>query len=137
MAGPAIDIFVVDNAGDSVVEMPGEGSDTVRAFIGDMFGQSRLSSDGNRQSERPERGRTICIIGNAGNNMIDGGDGNDMITGGGGIDLLPGGRRHRPVFAQGGDTVFGEDENDGISIAQTAPLASGPSDGGAGTRRWL
>jgi trimeric autotransporter adhesin len=83
------DGYSVDNAGDTVVENPGEGTDTVLTFINFALpanvenlslaaGVADLQGFGN--------GLVNAINGNSGNNLIDGGAGADVMQGGDGND---------------------------------------------------
>ena len=88
MAGRAgDDIYIVDNAGDVLVENPNEGSDTVKASIDYTLGANvenlvllagATNGTGNALNN--------TITGNAGNNLLTGGLGNDTIDGGAGDD---------------------------------------------------
>lgn len=86
--GKGNDTYVVDNIGDVIKELGGEGTDTVNSSVNytladnlenlTLLGSSDLSATGN--------GLNNVIIGNTGNNSINGGLGADTLTGGAGID---------------------------------------------------
>jgi Ca2+-binding RTX toxin-like protein len=81
------DIYIVDNAGDSIVERGGEGRDVVFTHVSytltpgadaellttDSFGTAAIDLTGNASGNE--------VRGNAGNNVINGGDGRDILTG--------------------------------------------------------
>lgn len=82
------DIYIIDNAGDAVVELTGEGTDTVRssvsytasAFVDNVVltGSASIDATGN--------GDVNTLTGNTGNNTLDGGAGIDTMIGGAGND---------------------------------------------------
>ena len=86
--GEGGDSYYVDNAGDTVTEAPGEGSDTVRASINytlpayvenlSLLGSGDLTGTGNALSNK--------LTGNAGHNLLDGKAGTDTLSGGLGND---------------------------------------------------
>lgn len=103
--GKGNDVYVVDSAGDTVVEASGEGIDTVSVSGVTSYTLSAnvealvLSGPGVVTGVGNALGNTI--IGNAGNNVLwglpgndtlSGGDGNDVLVGGLGRDILTGGK---------------------------------------------
>jgi Ca2+-binding RTX toxin-like protein len=99
----------VDNVGDIVTELAGEGTDTVKATVNytlsdnvenlTLTGTEGLTGKGNLVNN--------IITGNTGNNRIFGYGGNDNLIGGAGNDSLFGG--------VGNDTVNGGTGNDYLS----------------------
>ncbi|QLQ03575.1 MAG: putative Ig domain-containing protein [Thiobacillus sp.] len=94
MAGGAgDDVYVVDDAGDVVVEAAGEGNDTVYSAVSIVLpdnvewlvltGTDDLDATGNALDN--------SLNGNAGVNRLEGGAGNDQILGGAGADTMIGG----------------------------------------------
>lgn len=127
IGGPGDDTYTVDNAGDVVVEQPGEGTDLVRAGVdvvlpSDVENASAAFGSGAGGADDP-----INLTGNALANTLNGNDaantltgldgddnlqgraGTDEITGGPGADLLRGGADADTfVFATGDATGTGD-----------------------------
>jgi len=107
MAGGAgNDVYVVDNIGDQVIELSGEGTDTIQSSITltlvdnvenlTLFGNANLNGFGNALNN--------TITGNAGENILRGLDGNDTLNGGAGADRMVGGA--------GNDTYYVDNDHD-------------------------
>jgi Ca2+-binding RTX toxin-like protein len=79
--GTGDDIYVLDSSLDSVIEYPGEGSDT----IGVTFSYS-IANLPNIENLRSIGSTGIGLTGNAANNILIGASGNDTIDGGAGTD---------------------------------------------------
>ena len=89
MAGSAgNDIYVVDNAGDTVTEIAGEGTDTVRSSVSYALGANleNLVLTGTGANSATGNELDNNLTGNAGANAIDGGAGADRMVGGAGDD---------------------------------------------------
>ncbi|CAO3435543.1 Transposase, mutator type [Azospirillum doebereinerae] len=92
VGGGGNDLYIVDEAGDLVVELAGEGSDTVRSAIDYALGAnvealvltgSAITGTGNDLNNN--------LTGTAADNLLIGLDGNDTLNGGAGADTLIGG----------------------------------------------
>ncbi|MFS0737483.1 M10 family metallopeptidase C-terminal domain-containing protein [Sphingomonas sp. 1P06PA] len=108
MAGGADDdIYIVDNAGDTVTELSGGGIDTVRTSLaiftlGSFVEQLSYTGSG-----------TFSGTGNALDNRITGGQGDDLLAGGDGADTLIGGGGNDTLRGNlGVDTLIGNGGND-------------------------
>ena len=109
--GPGNDIYLVDSAGDLVVENSGEGTDEVRTALavfsiagspnvenltGTLVGAQTLTGN--------SLGNDITAV--AGGDTLNGGDGNDTLDGGVGADRLRGGAGDDSYIVDNtGDTV--------------------------------
>jgi serralysin len=113
--GTGNDLYFVDNAGDAVTELGGQGIDTVSSAISYTLGAnvenliltgSALDGTGNALDN--------LLTGNALSNHLSGGDGNDLIAGGGGLDYLAGGA---------GNDVFVAEIADGKIASKNGPIS--------------
>ncbi|WP_313248355.1 calcium-binding protein [Stenotrophomonas acidaminiphila] len=94
MAGGAgDDIYAVDDAGDVVTEVAGEGTDLVRSSISYVMPDhvELVELTGNANIDAIGNGLDNVLTGNAGDNHLQGLAGNDTLHGGEGDDLLEGG----------------------------------------------
>ncbi|MBI5790411.1 MAG: DUF4347 domain-containing protein [Rhodocyclales bacterium] len=98
------DLYIVD-ALDTVIEVGGEGTDTIRTgeasySLASTFAVENLEFSDSAPASGAGNAQANLITGNAGNDTLDGAAGNDTLVGGGGIDSLIGGT---------GDDVFDVD----------------------------
>ena len=86
--GAGNDTYIVDNAGDRVIEATRGGIDTVRASISYALGANveNLVLTGSGHRDGTGNALNNRITGNAGNNVLDGGRGADTLRGGAGND---------------------------------------------------
>ncbi|MEP9400493.1 calcium-binding protein [Sphingomonas sp. VNH70] len=82
------DTYVVDNAGDVVIEAAGEGTDSVQASITYTLGANveNLVLTGTAAISAFGNALANSLTGNAANNTLDGGAGDDVMAGGLGDD---------------------------------------------------
>ena len=90
--GVGNDLYFIDNAGDLVAELLGEGTDTVSSSVNYTLNANveNLVLTG---AARSGTGNELAnmITGNALGNQLSGGAGNDVLRGGDGVDFLTGG----------------------------------------------
>lgn len=111
--GQGNDVFIVDNAGDVVIETAGQGNDTIRASTsytlknnvsvetletGNVAGNTVIHLTGNNDAQ--------AINGNNAGNRLNGLAGNDKIYGNGGNDVINGGLNNDTLRGGKGDDTF-------------------------------
>lgn len=86
------DLYIVDDAGDTVTENGGEGTDHVQSSVtfalsGAAAGVERLTLTGVGNIDATGNALNNTLTGNAGSNTLDGGAGADTMLGGAGNDF--------------------------------------------------
>ena len=97
--GAGNDTYYVDNAGDVVTELAGQGTDTVLSSVSYAlaFNIENLTLTGSGDTSAGGNKLDNHLIGNSGNNSLSGGAGNDILDGGEGADIMMSG---------GGSSIF-------------------------------
>lgn len=108
--GAGDDIYVLDQAGDKVVELTGEGSDTIRIGASYVLGAhvENLELQGSGDVSGTGNELSNIIAGTTGKNRLDGGGGADSLRGGSGDDTYVvdnSGDIVTELTEEGGDTV--------------------------------
>ncbi len=134
IGGAGDDIYVVDDAGDTVNETGADGIETIMASVDfslmtstkvlGTFEKLTLTGLGNIKGTGNELANTI--IGNSGANTLSGGLGNDTLAGGVGNDNLQGGA--------GIDTMSGGVGNDTYVVDNLKDIVDEKMAGPASTR---
>lgn len=88
--GAGDDSYVVDNAGDQVIEAAGQGIDTVSSKVSFTLGTDveNLTLTGSAASNGTGNALANVLVGNGGANRLDGLAGKDTLTGGAGKDIF-------------------------------------------------
>jgi len=132
--GAGNDTYTVDNVGDTVVELDGEGTDTVNSSVDFALSSNfeNLTLTGTAVSNGTGNALDNKLTGNAADNILDGGDGTDTINGGAGNDTLLGGAGNDILGGgTGANTLVGGAGNDRLS-SDAANSANSIYDGGLG-----
>lgn len=113
--GTGDDLYVVDNASDTVVELTNEGYDTVNSSISYILGENveDLLLTGSSAIDGSGNNLNNTLTGNAAANILLGASGNDYIYGKAGDDILDGGTGADGMYGgTGNDTYFVDNNND-------------------------
>ncbi len=109
IGGAGDDVYIVDSAGDLVLELSGEGVDTVRSSLNYVLGDHLENLVLTGAANRSGTGNSLdnMLVGNKGANAINGLGGNDVLVGGLGNDIY----RFDPHF--GHDVIIEDDATPG------------------------
>ncbi len=112
VGGAGNDTYYVTEQSDVVVEIAGEGSDTIYATVNCSMGnniETMYMLDG-AATDGSAHGDGCGIVGNSNNNNLTGGNGNDVLLGGGGNDRVEGGLGADNMSGGIGDDTFYVDD---------------------------
>ncbi len=125
--GKGNDDYVVDNIGDTVIELKNEGIDTVhtnldRYELGENLENLIFGSTAKQDSSKVGIGNSLdnTLTGATGNDELVGYAGNDVLDGGKGADLLVGGEGNDTYIVDNADDVVIELNNEGIDLIKSS-----------------
>jgi len=126
--GSGNDTYVVDDAGDTVTEAAGSGTDTVESSIDYTLGANveNLVLTGSEDLVGNGNALNNVITGNSGNNTVDAGAGNDIVNAGAGNDVVSGGDGNDVLNGEAGNDILnGNAGNDRLDGGQGADQMAG------------
>ena len=93
IGGAGNDTYIVDDIGDVVFELAGQGADTVQSSISYVLGENveKLTLTGTAAINGTGNELNNTLTGNAAANTLNGGAGDDTLNGGAGADTMIGG----------------------------------------------
>jgi VCBS repeat-containing protein len=106
VGGAGDDIYRIDNVGDVVVELAGEGQGTDTIEIDANYAVGTYTLAANFENARLSGSLNSNVTGNAANNRITGNDGSNILIGGGGDDRLLGGAGNDTLTGGTGRDIF-------------------------------
>lgn len=106
------DSYYIENAGDIVIERPGEGTD-------DVYSSVTYSLAQNVESLTLQGSQAIDGFGNNLNNSLEGNDGANLLVGNGGNDTLSGGLGVDTLKGGSGDDVYYLDRYDDVVLEES------------------
>lgn len=122
IGGTGNDTYVVDNNDDQVIELAGEGLDTVQTIISyglaaevenlTLTGTAAINGVGNSLANR--------LTGNAAANTLTGLEGNDILDGKAGADLLMGGAGNDSYYVDQSDDAVLELAGEGVDVVNSS-----------------
>ena len=119
--GGGNDTYVVDNAGDVVVENDAEGTDLVQSSVSYTLGAhvENLALTGSSAIGGTGNGLANVLTGNGGANTLAGGDGDDTLDGGAGSDTMLGGAGNDLYLVGSTGDVVTEHAGEGIDLVRS------------------
>ncbi|MER8628409.1 hypothetical protein NKH55_01335 [Mesorhizobium opportunistum] len=115
------DSYIVDDAGDQVIEVASEGTDTVLSSVTYTISDAdveNLTLTGTAAINGTGNSANNVLIGNLAANTIYGNDGNDSIYGGAGNDVLSGGNGNDSVYSGAGNDYINGGGGDDTLVFQ-------------------
>lgn len=121
IGGMGDDTYQIDNAGDVVVELAGQGTDLVRASVTYSLVGSQV------ENLDLKGGRTLNATGNDGDNIIHGNSGANTVSGLGGNDQIDGKEGNDILIGGAGADTFKFFQGSGVDVIGDFSAAQGDS----------
>ena len=122
LGGVGDDTFYVADAGDTVTELAGEGTDEVRTIL------ASYTLGSNVENLRFTGTGTFTGTGNSLDNTLTGGSGNDTLSGGTGNDTIKGGLGADTISGGQGDDTYLFARGDGQDSVANGDASSATTD---------
>ncbi|KQT48569.1 hypothetical protein ASG47_09540 [Devosia sp. Leaf420] len=119
--GGGNDLYVVDNIGDVVNELTGEGTDSVQSSVTYTLASNveNLTLTGSAAINGTGNSLDNVLTGNSGANTLTGGGGNDTLNGGTGSDTMLGGTGNDTYVVDNSGDVVTEAASEGTDLVQS------------------
>jgi Ca2+-binding RTX toxin-like protein len=122
IGGAGNDSYTADDAGDTIIEMAGEGLDIVNSSVSYTLSANieRLTLSGNASIDGIGNDQDNLLTGNAAANVLSGGAGNDTLNGATGADTLIGGLGDDTYILDNVGDVIVEAADEGVDQVNAA-----------------
>ncbi|WP_170167040.1 hypothetical protein [Paracoccus methylarcula] len=119
------DVYIVDNAGDRVIEAVSGGTDRIHTSVSIDLDKANSSYYGNVETVTMAGSADLSARGSSGNNSLTGNAGNNILDGRSGNDSLDGGLGNDTIIGSWGvDTINGGAGNDTFSFTGSSSSVS-------------
>lgn len=120
--GGGNDLYIVDNAGDVINELAGEGTDSVQSSVTYTLVSNveNLTLTGSAATNGTGNSLDNVLTGNSAANTLTGGGGNDTLNGGAGADTMVGGTGNDTYVVDNSSDIVTEAASEGTDLVQSS-----------------